>query len=437
MNKVDVNGLTEREFLAEYKPGDYDRPSVTVDMMVLRMKEDLSCMQVLLIKRKAHPEIDKWALPGGFINIKESAYEAACRELKEETGLTDIYLEQLYTMSQPDRDPRMRIIDIAYIALLPYGYERSEKFKNGVITVENFVPVSVSDEKLAFDHDQIILEGLMRIRNKAEYTGIMFNLVPREFTIPDLLKVFEVLSGKEVHPKVFREKIAGQLVSLDRSQRPIVGRKPAAVYRYVDLNMDERKLVKVHKKYKNGVILTRAQPFHNGHLNMIKQAASECENLLVVIGSANKSYTKRNPFPIEYRKRLVENVLQEEDLSGADVKVMTLSDWSMEDAAQYVKEWGSFFYYNIANEIGEKSFTFYYNDDPKIAENWFTDDILKNVTIRNLGRSDIEISSTMIRDLLYKKDYDKVRDLVPRWMWKDLKQLGKILMDATNDDYMM
>lgn len=474
MNKVDVNGLTEQEFLAEYKPGDYDRPSVTVDMMVLRMKEDLSCMQVLLIKRKAHPEIDKWALPGGFINIKESAYEAACRELKEETGLTDIYLEQLYTMSQPDRDPRMRIIDIAYIALLPYGYEqaavagddakdarwfdvkfadkklefandlikieyslKSEKFKNGVITVENFIPVSVSDEKLAFDHDQIILEGLMRIRNKAEYTGIMFNLVPREFTIPDLLKVFEVLSGKEVHPKVFREKIAGQLVSLDRSQRPIVGRKPAAVYRYVDLNMDERKPVKVQKKYKNGVILTRAQPFHNGHLNMIKQAASECENLLVVIGSANKSYTKRNPFPIEYRKRLVENVLQEEDLSGADVKVMTLSDWSMEDAAQYVKEWGSFFYYNIANEIGEKSFTFYYNDDPKIAENWFTDDILKNVTIRNLGRSDIEISSTMIRDLLCKKDYDKVRDLVPRWMRKDLKQLRKILMAATNDDYMM
>ena len=67
MNKVDINGLTEREFLAEYKPGDYDRPSVTVDMMVLRMKEDLSCMQVLLIKRKAHPEIDKWALPGGLL----------------------------------------------------------------------------------------------------------------------------------------------------------------------------------------------------------------------------------------------------------------------------------------------------------------------------------------------------------------------------------
>ena len=92
MNKVDVNGLTEREFLAEYKPGDYDRPSVTVDMMVLRMKEDLSCMQVLLIKRKAHPEIDKWALPGGFINIKESAYEQRAGSLKRKQVLQTFIL---------------------------------------------------------------------------------------------------------------------------------------------------------------------------------------------------------------------------------------------------------------------------------------------------------------------------------------------------------
>ena len=74
MCKKDENGLTEQEFLAAYKPGDYDRPSVTVDIMVIRMKKDLSCMQILLIKRKAHPEICKWALPGGFINIDESAY---------------------------------------------------------------------------------------------------------------------------------------------------------------------------------------------------------------------------------------------------------------------------------------------------------------------------------------------------------------------------
>ena len=269
MNKVDVNGLTEREFLAEYKPGDYDRPSVTVDMMVLRMKEDLSCMQVLLIKRKAHPEIDKWALPGGFINIKESAYEAACRELKEETGLTDIYLEQLYTMNQPDRDPRMRIIDIAYIALLPYGYEqsavagddakdarwfdvkfadeklefandlikieyslKSEKFKNGVITVENFVPVSVSDEKLAFDHDQIILEGLMRIRNKTQYSDVAFNLMHKEFTLPDLQRVYEIILGKQLYKTSFKRSINDKIKAVNKKGVSITGNKLSELYVY-------------------------------------------------------------------------------------------------------------------------------------------------------------------------------------------------------------
>ena len=120
-------GLTEAEFLANYNPGDYERPSVTVDMMVLRVKQDFSCLQILLIKRKDHPFINCFALPGGFINMRESAYEAACRELQEETGLTNIYLEQIYTMSKPDRDPRMRVIDIAYAALLPFGYQANVK----------------------------------------------------------------------------------------------------------------------------------------------------------------------------------------------------------------------------------------------------------------------------------------------------------------------
>ena len=85
-------GLTEAEFLANYNPGDYERPSVTVDMMVLRIKQDFSCLQILLIKRKDHPFINCFALPGGFINIRESAYEAACRELQEETGLSLIHI---------------------------------------------------------------------------------------------------------------------------------------------------------------------------------------------------------------------------------------------------------------------------------------------------------------------------------------------------------
>jgi ADP-ribose pyrophosphatase YjhB (NUDIX family) len=121
---VNTDGLTEREFLDRYDPGDYDRPSVTVDMMVLRMKKDLSGLELLLIRRKDHPYIGQWALPGGFIQMDESAYEAALRELREETGLSDVYLEQVYTMTKPDRDPRMRVIDIAYMALLPYEDEQ-------------------------------------------------------------------------------------------------------------------------------------------------------------------------------------------------------------------------------------------------------------------------------------------------------------------------
>ena len=119
MEKRNENGLTEKEFLEQYKPGDYERPSVTVDMLVLGMSEKLDGLKVLLIQRKDHPFIDCWALPGGFVNMDESTYQAACRELEEETGLKNVYMEQLYTMSNPDRDPRMRVIDVSYIALIP------------------------------------------------------------------------------------------------------------------------------------------------------------------------------------------------------------------------------------------------------------------------------------------------------------------------------
>ena len=213
MEKVNADGLTEEEFLAKYQPGNYKRPSVTVDMMVLRMMQRLEGMEILLIQRKNHPYIDTWALPGGFVDIDESAYHAAARELQEETGLQDVYLEQLYTMSQPDRDPRMRVIDIAYIALLPYDkaveakagddakdalwfqitYENhkiklqnkeqnisieyaliEKEFPNGVLKIKNYIPEQISEEALAFDHAQIILEGLMRLRNKVSYTDVAF-----------------------------------------------------------------------------------------------------------------------------------------------------------------------------------------------------------------------------------------------------------------------
>lgn len=266
--KVNADGLTEKQFLEQYRPGDYERPSVTVDMLVLGMSKSLDSLKLLLIQRGNHPYISCWALPGGFVNMDESAYVAACRELKEETGLENVYLEQIYTFSQPDRDPRMRVIDIAYMALMPvadvkagddardavwfdvkftddrlfienaergiqivYSLER-KLFRNGVVRYENFVPSLESEEALAFDHAEIILEGLMRLRNKVEYTDIAFNLVQEEFALSDLQRVYEVILGKEIYKANFRAKIADKVQSLNKKGRSVIGNKSSLLYRY-------------------------------------------------------------------------------------------------------------------------------------------------------------------------------------------------------------
>lgn len=284
MNEIrNANGLTEKEFLEQYKPSDYERPSVTVDMLVLGMNKELDSLKVLLIKRKDHPYIGCWALAGGFVNIDESAYQAACRELEEETGLQNIYLEQIYTMSQPDRDPRMRVIDIAYMALIPvveahagddaedaiwfdvtfsdtelsfwnkekdikirYSLEKKE-FSNGSIKLIGYNPVLNNEtfiedqvqgipvlrtEKLAFDHAEIILEGLLRLRNKIEYSDIAFNLVPEEFTLPDLKRVYEIILGRELYKTNFKGKMVGKIEPLNKRGKSIVGNKSTDLYKY-------------------------------------------------------------------------------------------------------------------------------------------------------------------------------------------------------------
>ena len=119
MEKRNSRGQTEEEFLRAYDPGIYPKPSVTVDLVVMGVDSSYDNLKILLIKRLDHPFIDCWALPGGFIHMDESGYQAAGRELEEETGLKGIYLEQIYTFTQPKRDPRMRVIDIAYLALIP------------------------------------------------------------------------------------------------------------------------------------------------------------------------------------------------------------------------------------------------------------------------------------------------------------------------------
>lgn len=264
-------GLTEEEFLAQYNPGHYERPSVTVDMLLFGMSSELKGLKLLLVKRNNHPYIDCYALPGGFVGISESAYMAACRELEEETRLKNIYMEQLYTMSQPDRDPRMRVIDIAYMTLIPIDgmkpqagddasealwfditldntkltfsnskkginivYSLKEKvFNNGRLRVKNYIPELVSKEALAFDHAQIVLEGLMRLRNKTEYSDIAFNLMPQEFTLPDLQRVYEIILGRKLYKTNFKRSVSGKIKALERKGVSITGNKLSELYEYV------------------------------------------------------------------------------------------------------------------------------------------------------------------------------------------------------------
>lgn len=268
MSFRNADGLTEEEFLANYKPGDYERPSVTVDMLVLGLNKTYDKLKVLLIKRGNHPFINCWALPGGFVDINESAYKAACRELEEETGLTNVYFEQLYTFSQPDRDPRMRVIDISYLALvnetpvcagddakealwfdisltenkftlsnrennITISYKLKKKmFKNGVVKVEGYEPVPSGDTQVAFDHAEIILEGLLRLRGKIEKSDIVFNLMPREFTLPDLQRVYEVILGRELYKSNFRGSLLGKVEALNKKGTSLSGRKKSTLYKY-------------------------------------------------------------------------------------------------------------------------------------------------------------------------------------------------------------
>ncbi len=119
MERRNEEGLTEKEFLLQYRPGNYERPSMTVDMLIFAVDEEEMETEVLLIKRKNHPCIGQWAIPGGFVNVDESLEAAAARELEEETGLKGICLEQLYTWGNVKRDPRTRVISVSYMAAVP------------------------------------------------------------------------------------------------------------------------------------------------------------------------------------------------------------------------------------------------------------------------------------------------------------------------------
>ena len=262
----DINGLTEKEFLEKYTDTQYDKPSVTVDILVLGVDESFASMKALLIKRDEHPFLGFYALPGGFIKKDETAYQAAARKLCEEAGVKDVYLDQIYTFTRPGRDPRTWVMSIAYLALvgdvsdikttgewfdLEFEDDRIrlcndetgteiiypisiKRFKNGRIGYENRVALQAKGgEKLAFDHVEIIIESIMKLRTFFENSDLAFNMMGETFTLPDLQALYEMVLGKRFYKTNFRALVAPKIEATGSKIKSRTSNKMSAEYRYI------------------------------------------------------------------------------------------------------------------------------------------------------------------------------------------------------------
>ncbi|NOU75566.1 NUDIX domain-containing protein [Paenibacillus sp. LMG 31458] len=294
MNKEEIRdkqGLTEVEFLQKYDASIYQRPSVTVDMLIFTVVDEEKenyrklpekSLKLLMVKRGVHPYIGQWALPGGFVTENESMDEAALRELKTETNIDDVYMEQLYTWGDVNRDPRTRVISCSYMALVDcrslevkagddaddarwfnVRYSVLEEKKTMLekdLIFEKVVKITLSNDEdileaiikviekysgktarverevivsngIAFDHAEMIQYAVERLRNKIEYTDIAFNLMPELFTLSELQQVYEVTLGKELLSAAFRRKIADMVMETNQFTKD-AGHRPAKLFRF-------------------------------------------------------------------------------------------------------------------------------------------------------------------------------------------------------------
>ena len=194
---------SEREFLEGYDPAAYPSVAVSVDVVALTIRDGRLC--VLLVERGEHPFAGRRALPGGFVRA-ETLDAAALRELGEETGLgtlSRVHLEQLRTYGDPERDPRMRVISVAYLAFAP---ELPDPRSGSDAAAADWVPIEQASG-LAFDHDAIVADGLERARAKLEYTPLATAFVGSEFTIGELRQVYAAVWGEDLHAGNFHRKV--------------------------------------------------------------------------------------------------------------------------------------------------------------------------------------------------------------------------------------
>ena len=243
--------VAERDFLADYDPTAFERPSVTVDLVLMSVLD--RALHAVLMLRAAHPAKGKWALPGGFVGMKESLDDAARRVLQERVNITSAYLEQLYTFGSVNRDPRTRIVTVAYFALLPPARFEQELNRSSVLSLAR-IATSWKGEaggpatayapngdklSLAFDHAEILGLSVKRLRGKLDYSQVGFELLPQRFTLRQLQDVHEAISGTQLNKPAFRRRMLdkGVLEATGFRERGATFR-PAELFRFSKTKRD-------------------------------------------------------------------------------------------------------------------------------------------------------------------------------------------------------
>lgn len=284
-------GLTEEQYLQAYEASNFERPSIAVDMLIFTVSDGErksyrtlpeKVLKLLMIKRGDHPFIGQWALPGGFVKMDESLDTAAMRELKEETNIENIYMEQLYTWGDVNRDPRTRVISASYMSLIDSssleikasddaddakwftvscklqqeqktisekGHVHQQLYDLKLLNDENTLHAAVKTVKtvegkiakierevieskgIGFDHAKIIEYGIARLRNKIEYTDIAFNLMPDLFSLTELQQVYEVILDTELLKANFRRKTVNMVIETNDYTKD-AGHRPSKLYRF-------------------------------------------------------------------------------------------------------------------------------------------------------------------------------------------------------------